>query len=110
MTALLHSARQNSVKVWAVRSDITTRTILRERGYKWNDGSDSRPKSWWKCIKEIELASEREWLRENVYCGNNRTFLVQRFNGLLKYSRRIDDLPLLQVDVEKEISEVRRCS
>jgi DNA polymerase-3 subunit epsilon len=64
---LLNSARAPRYRIWATNSPFDRKDALKARGYRWNDGSDGRPKSWWiECShdgQEIEL----EFLRTEVY-------------------------------------------
>ena len=41
--------------------------LHRVRGYRWNDGSDSRPRSWYIDIDEASQASEIDFLRKTIY-------------------------------------------
>lgn len=50
---LFASARKTLVRIWAEGSPYDMKDALKIRGYRWNDGSDGRPKSWW-----IEVAEE----------------------------------------------------
>lgn len=40
---------------------------LKARGYRWSDGSDGRPKSWWTEIGEEALDDELRYLRAEIY-------------------------------------------
>ena len=46
LAALLENARKPTVRVWAEQSPFELKDSLKRRGYRWNDGSDGRPKSW----------------------------------------------------------------
>ena len=41
--------------------------LLKARGYRWSDGSDSRPKSWWVELDEDALDDELHYLRTEIY-------------------------------------------
>ena len=51
---LIASAGKRRCRVWAEHSPFDLKDALKARGYRWNDGSDGRPKSWW-----AEIAEER---------------------------------------------------
>lgn len=40
---------------------------LKSRGYRWSDGSDGRPKSWWTEVHEGPLEDELPYLRTEIY-------------------------------------------
>lgn len=56
-----------SVRIWATGAPYETKGALKDRGYRWNDGKDGRPKAWNKVIKPEQLNEENQWLRMN--CG-----------------------------------------
>jgi DNA polymerase-3 subunit epsilon len=64
---LLHSAKQERHRVWAERSPFEFKDILKGRGYRWNDGSDGRPKSWWVEIPDTQSADELRFLQSEIY-------------------------------------------
>lgn len=64
---LLDKARQNTARVWAINSPFDLKDVLKARGYRWNDGSDGRPKSWWADIPADGLEAERRFLQQEVY-------------------------------------------
>ena len=64
---LLASARKSRVRVWAENSPFDMKDALKKRGYRWNDGTDGRPKSWWTEIDEEVYASELAFLRAEIY-------------------------------------------
>ncbi|RUX03532.1 3'-5' exonuclease, partial [Mesorhizobium sp. M2A.F.Ca.ET.037.01.1.1] len=64
----LHAASQRlRVRVWAENSPFEMKDHLKARGYRWSDGSDGRPKSWWAEIAEEELEDELRFLRGDIY-------------------------------------------
>jgi DNA polymerase-3 subunit epsilon len=40
---------------------------LKARGYRWSDGSDGRPKSWWIELAEDAVDEELGYLRSEIY-------------------------------------------
>lgn len=64
----LYAASQRlRVRVWAENSPFEMKDHLKARGYRWSDGSDGRPKSWWAEIAEEDLDDELQFLREDIY-------------------------------------------
>lgn len=64
---LLASSRRSRVRVWAQYAPYDQKDILKRRGYRWNDGADDRPKSWWIEIDVEALGAELRFLAREVY-------------------------------------------
>lgn len=64
---LHESCYSESIRIWATGAPFDTKDMLRERGYRWNDGRDGRPKAWHKVLKPEQLDEENHWLR--THCG-----------------------------------------
>jgi DNA polymerase III subunit epsilon len=67
LAALLETARQATCRVWAEGSPFDFKDILKGRGYRWNDGNDGRPKSWYRDVSEDALDEELSYLRKEIY-------------------------------------------
>jgi DNA polymerase-3 subunit epsilon len=66
--AELHKASQRArVRIYAENSPFDMKDHLKARGYRWSDGSDGRPKSWWVELPEEKLDGERHFLRSEIY-------------------------------------------
>lgn len=66
--AELHQACQRSrVRIYAENSPYDMKDQLKARGYRWSDGSDGRPKSWWVELPEEKLDEELHFLRTEIY-------------------------------------------
>lgn len=67
--AELHQASQRSrVRIYAENSPFDMKDQLKARGYRWSDGSDGRPKSWWVELPEEKHDEELHFLRTEIYC------------------------------------------
>jgi len=64
---LLTSARKALVRIWAEGSPFDMKDVLKARGYRWNDGTNGRPKSWWVEVDEEASEAELTFLRREVY-------------------------------------------
>lgn len=64
---LAASAERTRLRVWAEGSPFHTKDMLKERGYRWNDGSDGRPKSWWIEVEEDAHSNEIAFLHTEIY-------------------------------------------
>ena len=64
---LIECARRTTVRVWAQRSPFDLKDMLKARGYRWNDGSDGRPKSWFIDVDEDTRDAELSYLKKEIY-------------------------------------------
>jgi DNA polymerase III subunit epsilon len=64
---LLASARKALVRIWAEGSPFDMKDMLKARGYRWNDGTDGRPKAWWVEVDEEAFEAELAFLQREVY-------------------------------------------
>jgi DNA polymerase-3 subunit epsilon len=64
---LLDTARKPTMRVWAENAPFDFKDILKARGYRWNDGSDARPRSWWKDVHPESLERELAFLRADIF-------------------------------------------
>jgi DNA polymerase-3 subunit epsilon len=67
MKRLLDTARKPTMRVWAENAPFDFKDILKARGYRWNDGSDGRPRSWWSDLHPDVLESELAFLRTDIF-------------------------------------------
>jgi DNA polymerase III subunit epsilon len=67
LAVLLEQARKKTMRVWAEQSPFDLKDSLRRRGYRWSDGSDGRPRSWYVDVDESQLDDEIAFLRTEIY-------------------------------------------
>lgn len=84
---MLDSARRNTVRVWAEGVPYDLKDELKKRGYRWNDGSDGRPRSWHIEIDEAHLQNEIDHLRREIYRRQVDPY-VQTLCALMRFSAR----------------------
>lgn len=66
--AELHQAsRRSRVRIYAENGPFDMKDQLKARGYRWSDGSDGRPKSWWIELSEDQQQEELHFLRTEIY-------------------------------------------
>jgi DNA polymerase-3 subunit epsilon len=87
LASLLERARRKTVRVWAQRAPFELKETLKRRNYRWNDGTDGRPKSWYRDIEEETLESELRFLESEIYQLDADIFR-QEFTALDRYSNR----------------------
>lgn len=94
--AILHrSCHQATVRVWAIGSPIEKKDILKARGYRWNPGSDGRPRSWYvdrlAASKQAARATgtdECDWLEREIYLRPAPQIQVRIIDARTRYSGR----------------------
>lgn len=87
LSALLDRARRKTMRVWAEQSPFDLKDELKRRGYRWSDGSDGRPKSWYIDVDEGQEAAEIEFLRSTIYLREVDP-RVQAFSATTRFSTR----------------------
>ncbi len=83
--ALIEKARQLETRIFAAGAPFDSKDKLKGRGYRWNDGEDGRPRSWWKDVANTVLEEETIWLSEEVYYGGDAGSVVTM--GITPYNR-----------------------
>ncbi|UXS43065.1 3'-5' exonuclease (plasmid) [Agrobacterium tumefaciens] len=64
---LLRACARIRVRLFAENSPFDMKDHLKARGYRWSDGSDGRPKSWWIEVDEEHYDEELRYLRTEIY-------------------------------------------
>ncbi len=86
---LLARSGESTARISAVNAPFDKKDQLKARGYRWSDGSNGRPKSWWIEIGEGALDEEMAFLAREIYPhGNVRAVEVVRINARDRFSLR----------------------
>jgi DNA polymerase III subunit epsilon len=88
LAALLDSARRPRWLIRAVGAPFSARAALRERGYRWNDGSHGAVRAWCIEIDEHALDAESEFLSREIYRRQNVVLDARRVTAIDRYSER----------------------
>ena len=67
LVGLVASAERRTCRIYALGSPFDLKDVLKGRGYRWSDGSDGRPKSWWIEVVETDYDAERRFLTDEIY-------------------------------------------
>ncbi|MBS1039042.1 3'-5' exonuclease [Gluconobacter cerinus] len=67
LSLLLERARTVWTRLWAEYAPFELKDTLKARGYRWNDGSDGRPKAWFIDRPPQEVEEEVRFLRSEIY-------------------------------------------
>jgi DNA polymerase-3 subunit epsilon len=83
LALLLEQARRKTIRVWAEQSPFDLKGALKRRGYRWNDGSDGRPRSWYIDVSETAVDDEIAFLKTEIYLSE----IVPRLQTLTAFTR-----------------------
>jgi DNA polymerase III subunit epsilon len=67
LAVLLEQARKRTMRVWAEQAPFDLKDTLKRRGYRWSDGTDGRPRSWYVDVDESRLEDEITFLKSEIY-------------------------------------------
>jgi glucose dehydrogenase len=87
LAVLLERARRKTLRIWAEQSPFELKDALKKRGYRWSDGADGRPRSWYIDVDEANEATEIEFLRTTIYLREVEP-RIQAMNAINR-SRRV---------------------
>ncbi|MFT9359645.1 3'-5' exonuclease [Acetobacter okinawensis] len=67
LSALLQEARQTRWQIWAENAPFDLKDKLKARSYRWNDGTDGRPKAWFIEVPQVQKEEELHFLKTEIY-------------------------------------------
>jgi len=82
---LYRSSQRQRARIIAEHSPFEMKDQLKKRGYKWSDGSDGGPKSWWTEVDEQAVQEEINYLRAEVYGWEDADPLVTYTTAFDRY-------------------------
>lgn len=88
LAALLENARKPTIRVWAEQSPFELKDSLKKRGYRWSDGYDGRPKSWYVDVGESAVEDELAFLKAEIYLRDVEP-RMQTMTALTRFSSRV---------------------
>ncbi|MBV5339763.1 MAG: DNA polymerase III subunit epsilon [Deltaproteobacteria bacterium] len=87
--ALLNTYEKVTSKISAVGAPFDKKDILKQRGYRWNDGSQGGSKAWWISVPTVLENEELTWLASEVYSDSSADRVeISRINALDRFSVR----------------------
>ena len=87
--SLLNTYDKMTSKISAVGAPFDKKDILKQRGYRWNDGSAGSCKSWWISVSADREQDELSWLAGEVYPdGSIDRVEISRVNAVDRFSVR----------------------
>ena len=91
---LLANMQRQEILICAANAPFEKKDMLKGRGYRWSDGSNGLPKSWWTTIEENKLVDEYDWLDNEIYRTKGRAEQLPQntINAITRYSNRVNSL------------------
>jgi DNA polymerase-3 subunit epsilon len=87
--ALLQNSGEMTSKICAVGAPFDKKDILKQRGYRWDDGSKGGSKGWWLCVPQDAEEDELAYLATEIYSGGNaRSVEINRIDAFARFSVR----------------------
>ena len=87
LSVLLEQARRKTIRIWAEQSPYELKDELKRRGYRWSDGGDGRPRSWYVDVDEAAYEAEIAFLRTAIYLRDVSP-RVQAISAMNRFSIR----------------------
>jgi DNA polymerase-3 subunit epsilon len=87
LAALLDRARRPQHRIWADGAPFALKDILKQRGYRWNDGADGRPKSWY--VDVDDTSAELDYLRRQIFQKDDMGIACRPITSLDRFSNRV---------------------
>jgi DNA polymerase III subunit epsilon len=86
---LLKRANEATSRFSAVSAPFDKKDLLKQRGYRWNDGTQGGSKSWWRDVSSEAEQEEMNYLAADIYPrGNTAPVEIRRFDALTRFSER----------------------
>lgn len=85
LAELYEASQRSRVRIFAENSPFDMKDHLKARGYRWSDGSDGRPKSWWLELDEDALDEELRYLRSEIYRWDEADPPVKRLTAFDRF-------------------------
>lgn len=61
------NVRKKETLICAINAPFDKKDLLKGRNYRWSDGTDKLPKSWWISLSNELLIDEKLWLDDEIY-------------------------------------------
>ena len=86
---LLQRANEVTSRLYAVSAPFEKKDLLKDRGYRWNDGSQGGSKAWWRDVPAEAEPEELAYLAREIYPrGNTGAVQVTRCDAYARFSVR----------------------
>ncbi|WP_026842641.1 3'-5' exonuclease [Citrifermentans bremense] len=86
---LLKRAHEVTSRLYAVSAPFDKKDLLKDRGYRWSDGSQGGSKAWWRDVPAEAEPEELAYLASEIYPrGNSSAVQILRCDAYARFSAR----------------------
>ena len=86
---LLKRAHEVTARLYAVSAPFDKKDLLKDRGYRWNDGAQGGSKAWWRDVPVHAEPDELAYLAREIYPrGNIQQVQIMKCDALARFSVR----------------------
>ena len=86
---LLEKSGEMTFRICAVGAPFDRKDILKQRGYRWNDGSKNGCKGWWVNVPHDLEQDELTYLAKEIYpASNTESVAINRIDAFDRFSVR----------------------
>uniref|UniRef100_C6DYG6 Exonuclease RNase T and DNA polymerase III n=1 Tax=Geobacter sp. (strain M21) TaxID=443144 RepID=C6DYG6_GEOSM len=86
---LLKRAHEVTSRLYAVSAPFDKKDLLKDRGYRWSDGSQGGSKAWWRDVPAEAEPEELAYLASEIYPrGNTSAVQIMRCDAYARFSAR----------------------
>lgn len=82
---LLDRARRPQHRIWAFDAPFALKGLIKQRGYRWNDGTDGHPKSWYVDADVDTTDAELDYLRKEIFQREGADIVVRTITSLDRF-------------------------
>jgi len=87
--ALYDRYLETTSRICAVNAPFDRKEILKQRGYRWSDGSQGSCKAWWVSVASDLEKVELAWLASEIYSGGSTNSVeISRISAVDRFSVR----------------------
>jgi DNA polymerase-3 subunit epsilon len=87
--SLLEASTDLTSKICAAGAPFDKKDLLKQRGYRWNDGTKNGCKGWWISLPQEHEHEEMAYLANEIYPGGNTNGVeINRIDAYARFSVR----------------------
>lgn len=88
-SALLEKAGEITSRICAIGAPFDKKDVLKQLGYRWNDGTKGGNKGWWVSVPMAAEQEELDYLAREIYPGGRTDSVeISRIDALARFSVR----------------------
>lgn len=85
---LLETSAEPAARIYATRAPFDRKKLLKQRGYRWNDGASGN-KGWWIDVPSGQEDNELAYLAREIYLGGDTSNVeIKQIDAFARFSTR----------------------